>query len=117
MFSRGHILRYFQGPHLEILRCPLGPRRGALICHGLITLAVMVARYNLMTIFLQRTGANLQAGANLQQTGTNCGRANLFCLKLKPEKDRNLVTNTSGRAFHCLGLMGHMNICLFLVIF
>ena len=48
---------------------------------------------------------------------TGAGPCQSFLVQNLNQKDWNLVTNTSGRAFHCLGLMGHMNICLFLVIF
>ena len=73
----------------------------------------MVARYNLMTNFYNEPGQTYKPGkltTNRDKLGP--ARANLFWFKIQTQKDRNLVTNTSGRAFHCLGLMGHMNICL-----
>ena len=72
---------FFQGPHLEIQRSPLGPRRGALICHGLITLAVMVARYNLMTNFYNEPGQTYKPGQTYNKPGQTVARANLFLVQ------------------------------------
>ena len=77
------------------------------------TFAVMVARYNLMTNFYNEPGQTYKPGQTYNEPGqTGAGPCQSFWFKIQTQKDRNLVTNTSGRAFHCLGLMGHMNICL-----